>query len=360
MDFLMLPPEINSARIYSGPGSHSLTAAAKSWNNLATDLEQTALDYRAVVLNMLDFWYGPSSSEMFGAALPFIVWMQNTASNAKHTAQAADNAAAAYNLARNESVHPAVVAANRSQLLTLVSTNIFGQNSPAIAANETMYGQMWVQDIAAMLGYHASATSNTVTLQHFTDAPTTAVPAAARTTWLQFLQTLFPGFTAGDPLGNLAELLVSPLGLAIISSAPTSNITGITGILALLMLADINQSVSVQAANAAHPIIVPPTLTTVSLPPPAAESVKASTGTGQSLGRMRVPPNWALPQQESKPSPAAPLPANQSRNALGLPIIPFVPVASTGRGKKPRATDPDTYPIGLPIKMTPPRNLSGG
>ncbi|MCA2323298.1 PPE domain-containing protein, partial [Mycobacterium intracellulare] len=35
MDFGALPPEFNSARMYSGPGSASMMAAAWAWNMLA-------------------------------------------------------------------------------------------------------------------------------------------------------------------------------------------------------------------------------------------------------------------------------------------------------------------------------------
>lgn len=33
-----------------------------------------------------------------------------------------------------------------------VATNILGQNTPAIAATETQYAEMWAQDAAAMYG----------------------------------------------------------------------------------------------------------------------------------------------------------------------------------------------------------------
>ena len=38
MDFVFLPPEVNSARMYTGPGSCSFMAAAGSWDSLATEL----------------------------------------------------------------------------------------------------------------------------------------------------------------------------------------------------------------------------------------------------------------------------------------------------------------------------------
>ena len=42
LDFGALPPEINSARMYAGPGSSSLQAAASAWNGLAAELQSAA------------------------------------------------------------------------------------------------------------------------------------------------------------------------------------------------------------------------------------------------------------------------------------------------------------------------------
>jgi PPE-repeat protein len=70
-------------------------------------------------------------------------------------------------------VPPPIIAANRSLLMALVATNLFGQNTPAIAAAETQYAQMWAQDAAAMYGYAGSSASAT-TLTPFTPPPARA------------------------------------------------------------------------------------------------------------------------------------------------------------------------------------------
>lgn len=37
--------------------------------------------------------------------------------------------------------------------MALIATNILGQNTPAIAATEAQYAEMWAHDAAAMYGY---------------------------------------------------------------------------------------------------------------------------------------------------------------------------------------------------------------
>ncbi|WP_155725996.1 PPE domain-containing protein, partial [Mycobacterium avium] len=38
MDFGALPPEVNSGRMYAGPGSGPLMAAAAAWDEVAAEL----------------------------------------------------------------------------------------------------------------------------------------------------------------------------------------------------------------------------------------------------------------------------------------------------------------------------------
>ncbi|MBY0442318.1 MAG: PPE family protein, partial [Mycobacteriaceae bacterium] len=88
------------------------------------------------------------------------------------------SAAAAYEEALTLTVPPPVVMANRVQLTTLIATNFFGQNTPAIAANETEYAQMWAQDAVAMYGYASSSATASI-LNPFMFPPKTVNPAGA-------------------------------------------------------------------------------------------------------------------------------------------------------------------------------------
>jgi PPE-repeat protein len=104
------------------------------------------------------------------------MWMNATATEARQTAYQVRSAAAAYEAAYAATVPPPVIATNRAVLAALVATNIFGQNTPAIAATEAQYGEMWAQDAVAMYGY-AGASAAATALTAFTPAPQNTNPA---------------------------------------------------------------------------------------------------------------------------------------------------------------------------------------
>ncbi|WP_415822891.1 PPE family protein, partial [Mycobacterium senriense] len=162
MDFAVLPPEVNSARMYAGPGSGPMLAAAMAWDELAAALQTTANSYQAEITALTSGpWVGPSSASMVAAITPYLEWMRTTGAQAEETANQARTAAFAYETAFAETVPPPVVTANRTQLAALVATNLLGQNTPAIAATEAEYGEMWARDTAAMFGYAGTAASAT-------------------------------------------------------------------------------------------------------------------------------------------------------------------------------------------------------
>ncbi|ETW26040.1 hypothetical protein MGAST_29595 [Mycobacterium gastri 'Wayne'] len=175
VDFGAIPPEINSARIYSGPGSGPLIAAATAWDALAAELTAASAGYLSVVSELASSqWLGPASMAMVATVVPHQVWISATGRNAELTGIQARTAAAAFETAHAMTVPPPVVAANRSLLLTLIATNFFGQNTPAIASTEFHYAEMWAQDAAAMYGYAASCAASASMLTPFTAPPRTA------------------------------------------------------------------------------------------------------------------------------------------------------------------------------------------
>ncbi|MGE2817420.1 PPE family protein [Mycobacterium heidelbergense] len=179
MDFAALPPEINSGRMHAGAGSGPMLASAAAWEGLAAELSSVATSYEAVVSGLAGgLWLGPASVSMSAAAAPYVAWMNITAEHAAQTASQARSAAAAYEAAFAAHVPPAVIAENRALLLLLVATDIFGQNSVAIAETEAQYAQMWAQDATAMYAY-ASASAVASQLTPFTAPAQNTNPAGA-------------------------------------------------------------------------------------------------------------------------------------------------------------------------------------
>jgi PPE-repeat protein len=171
MFYAAFPPEFNSGRMYSGPGSGSLRAAAAAWDGLAAEIQSTVGAYSSVVEGLIGgSWAGPSAMAMLSAVTPYLSWMQAASATAGEAAAQASAAATAHETAFAAHVPPVEIAANRSQLAQLVATNIFGQNTPAIASTEIQYAEMWVQDALAMDGYAGSSAAATK-LTPFTAAP---------------------------------------------------------------------------------------------------------------------------------------------------------------------------------------------
>lgn len=203
MDFAALPPEVNSGLMYAGAGPGPMLTAATAWDGLATELHLAATAYESVVTELTSGpWMGPSSMAMAASITPFVSWLNMTSAQAEKTAIQSKAAVAAYEATFAMMVPPPVIAANRAALMTLLATNILGQNAAAIAANEAQYAEMWAQDATAMYSYSSLATTATA-LEPFQPPPQTANPAGP------LGQGAAPA--AANSAGNMAQSLPSQL-----------------------------------------------------------------------------------------------------------------------------------------------------
>jgi PPE-repeat protein len=246
-----LPPEINSARMYLGPGTGTLLAASAGWESLGAELLSTAAGYQSAVSTLTDeSWTGPTSMAMQAAVSPYVVWLRTTAAQCEEAATRATTAAAAYESAYAMTVPPPLVATNRVQLAALIATNVFGQNTPAIMATEAEYSEMWAQDATAMYNYAASSaaasavstfspppeTTNPNGLAAQAGAAVQALGAKARTSSTQLMSAVTqalqnlatPGSASGSGLSSAAVGNVSGLAASGVSS-PASALSSLTG-----------------------------------------------------------------------------------------------------------------------------------
>lgn len=339
MDFGALPPEINSARMYSGPGSAPMRTASAAWNLLAAELESATTQYQSTIDVLDDEWLGPTSATMAAAVDPYITWMSTTSAQAEQTAAQASAAASAYEAAYAMTVPPLEVTANRTQLAMLVATNVIGQNTPAIAANEAMYGEMWAQDAAAMYGYAGSSAAAS-SVKAFTQPPETSNPAAQATqgsavtqangastgsgvqSQLQQLTSTIPSSlkqltspvsaatnAATQPTGFLDSILDfldgadgNSIGTFLNSSLVNGLVSGSYVSPALITpaitsgLADINSLAPAEAAVGGG-LSAPAFASGMITPAPVSVGVSVNTAGSTLVGKLSVPPAWSAAAQ---------------------------------------------------------------
>jgi PPE-repeat protein len=343
MDYGILPPEINSGRMYTGSGSGPMLAAAEAWEGLAAELHSAANSYQSVISGLTaGSWSGPSSASMAAASQSYTAWLTATATQAEETAAQAKAAVAAYQAAFTSTVPPLMVAANRSQLTTLVATNLFGRNTQAIAANEAQYGEMWAQDAAAMYGYAASSASAT-TLTPFTPPQQNTNPGGSAGQATAVSQAT--GTSAGNVQSTVSSIqqAFSAVPNALTSAAAPAQSTSLSDFLDLLSDL-ISIFFDLPADLATFAIDVPAgALSVISLP---LDIVGAGTG----LHTDKIISGWngEQPWPETGPAPIQAFPAT----ILNLPEGTVPPATlSAGLGEANtvgRLSVPPSWTIATP------------
>jgi PPE-repeat protein len=380
MDFAILPPEINSARMYTGPGSGSLLAAAGSWDSLAAELITTAETYESVVSGLTTLhWRGPASASMTATAAPYVGWLYTTAEQTQQTAMQARAAAAAFEQAFAMTVPPPVITANRTQLTMLIATNFVGQNTAAIAATEAQYAEMWAQDAAAMYGY-ASTSAAAAMLTPFTQPQQTTNPAGASAQSAAVAQaaTSVPNPLQGLATGPVAQSLqnawtdfvtqlYNPLygpdatmwgslaSSGVFNLPATLNIAGFVG----KSTADADAMVGEEGAEIASGASSSGAAGAAGAGLTSALSGGAGTASAvltgaNSIGPLSVPPGWAAPAASPVSALSGAglttLPGTEEAVGSGMPGVPGMPAGTLARasGVVPR------YGVRLTVMPRPP------
>ncbi|MGF2952795.1 PPE family protein, partial [Mycobacterium sp. THU-M116] len=124
MSFMVLPPEVNSLRMFAGAGSAPMLSAAAAWEGLASELGSAASSFSSVTSNLVgQAWQGAASQAMMAAASPYAGFLGEAAAQAAGAAGQARAVAGAFEAAQAATVHPIFVDVNRSALVQLVSSN---------------------------------------------------------------------------------------------------------------------------------------------------------------------------------------------------------------------------------------------
>ena len=385
-DAAVLPPEIISGELYAGPGASSMIAAAEAWRQVAAETETAAAEYDAVLRTLAEAWQGPTVAAMLAAADPYARWLHATANQANDIAAQARAAAAAFQAALGAVVPPALIAENRAELLQLVTSNVFGQNSAAIAATEAVYGQMWAADASAMNQYQVSSRAATAAIVPFQPPPATTKPHAGPATPSTVQRPPIPAVHASSG-GALRASSGAPAAGS--SAASVSTGDGISTILGmdptsmasvLVSAAGFSAMAATNAANRPLPLMIgalggamAPPVGVTSTASRAAEIVRAagpvdtapvlaSTAGGHVMGGLSVPSTWDA--RVANLSYARPL-ASALGDAGGTPPL-ALPVgvatpSSNGRQRRRRPySQPDDFEYGRPAPKILGHNPSGG
>jgi PPE-repeat protein len=388
--FTTLPPEITSALIHSGPGAESFLAASAAWQQLGTNLEDSAENYNAALSALGETWQGPSSTAMFQAAQPYLTWLQTTAQQAQQTASSAMAAATAFNSVSAAVVPTAEVLANRTRLVQLLATNGFGRNLPAIAETESEYQTMWANNSAAMTRYQA-VSAQASTLPQFSSPSRTTNPSGTA----DQSSAVSAATTSSSPAVSAATSAQStPINLGF--GDPTTGYFGLANVYAnqfvssgfpINLLSYLAQNQSAQALQGVNAQIGqgvsegesalggglgggaagalgrgfgglgslgPGALGAAGL---GQASTSAATGVGVSIGKLTAPPSVVnlLPSSQAPvqlASAATPLGAGES----GMPMLPPLmppPISPAGSGwRKRKQQKYEDIEIGAQLKGT--------
>jgi PPE-repeat protein len=294
-----------------------MLAAAAAWGGLAAELHSAATSYGSVISELsAGPWLGAASAAMTAAAGPYVAWMRSTATQAEQTATQAKAAAAAYEVTFAAMVPPPVIAANRALLQALVATNLFGQNTPAIAATEAFYAEMWAQDATAMYGY-AGASASATTLPPFSPAPQTTSgtsPApAAQTAATQLTSTALQGLTSTAATNATSAATLSDFEGNVLF-LPNVAQAGLTPLNTTALFTDLtyddselrdeareNDILRTFTSNGWHlpdGVEIGLTRPAMALGPAGVPSVTAGLGQAPTVGRLSVPPAWTVAAPE--------------------------------------------------------------
>ena len=139
--------------------------AGQAWQSLGNALRQASSSFGSVTNNLASgAWQGAASQAMAQAAAPYVAWLTAAATHSETAALQSQLVASAFEAARSMTVPLQSISANRNAFVSAIRANILGQLTPMIMALEGMYEEMWAQDVAAIAGYHAGASSAAGTL----------------------------------------------------------------------------------------------------------------------------------------------------------------------------------------------------
>lgn len=163
VDYLALPPEVNIARLLSGPGVFALETTAAAYADLAAALAATAGGTEGSTTMMGGAWGGPSSDRAQAAFRQHAGWLQRQAVVAADAASSAAELGAIFGSASEAMMGVeawlAEWYAKQAALAAASTTQLAPLTLAGMALSELEYLAITAAAAAVMVGYDGAATA---------------------------------------------------------------------------------------------------------------------------------------------------------------------------------------------------------
>lgn len=174
-----LPPDVNSARFWLGPGASTFFASAAQLEALAGMLMGVLGGHEGVAAALAGSWAAPTGEIAIAANQPYATWLATVFGMLQHAAMSIQSAGTAFETNKAATPTPLEVEENQTEHVTLQANNFLGLLTPLIIANRTRYfSDMWVRSASNMYSYAAASAATVQAIPPLPPPPPTAAPMA--------------------------------------------------------------------------------------------------------------------------------------------------------------------------------------
>lgn len=333
-----LPPEMNSAGFWFGPGAESFMASAMQLIAVAEAIIANLGGHEAVAAGMGVSWPDPTGEMAVLANVPHLMWQALAAGQLNEAAAQIQATAEAFESLKAATPTPAEIGENQSENLFLNASNFLGMLTPAIAVNRTNYGRMWVTAADNKYSYAAASAAGVQSIPPMPPPPppTTGGGSMPDPTSLANNKQADPLSSGGEGMSTLMSSMgqFASMPEQALSGGPLQSLTSLPQ-QALSPFQSLLSSMGSGMGNPANALSSASAADWLSATPAAGGSVGANMVGGGGAGgvgsALRGPVGWA-----SAPTVNAAAPGSQDMAAvsrLGRPARrPELPGGGAGMG----------------------------
>ena len=317
----LLPPELNSAGFWMGPGAESFLAAAAQLADVAAAIIANLGGHAAVAAAMGAAWPDPTGEFAVLANVPHLLWQAVVAAMMGEAAASIEATGTAFETLKAATPTPLEIGENQIEHGVLQAHNFLGMLTPAIAANRANYGRMWVTAADNKYAYAAASQAGVQAIPPLPPPPPTTVGGVGDPTGMAQLssgQGQDSLATGGGPqsamsgiMGSLGQIgqigsqlgglggggpLQSVMGLPQQAMSPLQSLISSVGGMG-------NPANAMSAGSAADWLTATP-----AAGGPVAANLVSGGGSGAGiggLGALRGPVGWASPPTINAAAPSA-------------------------------------------------------